>query len=147
MRRCGLLDFDAGGIYLVDLAARIARVVHSRNLSPEFLAKGREVHLDGIPYCKLFIEGITIITEHYEEVSPDHAIPYGFQSVESVPLHTKARIIGALNVVSTRRHMISPEERETLISIGRELGGTIERMIVEEKNDESTEKHHLSKSG
>jgi PAS domain S-box-containing protein len=142
-----LLDFDAGGIYLVDQAAGIARVVHSKNLSPEFLAKVREIPLDGIPYRKLFIEGIPIITDHYEEVSPDHAIPYGFQSVVSVPLHSKARIIGALNVVSTRRHMISPEERETLISIGQELGGTIERMTVEKKNDEPTEKHHLSRSG
>ncbi len=132
-RTLQLLDFDAGGIYLADCATGTARVVYSKNLPPEFLARVREVPLDRIPYRTLFIEGAPLITDQYEEVSPDHSIPYGFQSVVSVPIISKTRIIGALNVVSTQRQEVSPEERETLISIGRELGGTIERMTADEE--------------
>lgn len=132
-RTLQLLEFDAGGIYLADHATGTARVVYSRNLPPEFLARVGEVPLDTVPYRSLFIEGAPLITDHYEEVSPDHSIPYGFQSVVSVPIVSKTRILGALNVVSTQRQEISPEERETLISIGRELGGTIERMTADEE--------------
>lgn len=128
-----LLDFDAGGIYLADPASGTARVVHSRNISPDFLARVGKVPLDRAPYRTLFIEGIPIITDHYEEVSPDYAALYGFRSVMIVPLLSKTRIIGALNVVSMQRQVISLEERETLISIGRELGRMIERMTAEEE--------------
>jgi PAS domain S-box-containing protein len=56
---------------------------------------------------------------------------FGFQSVASIPLLSKGEVIGALNIISTRRHIIDEEEKVTLISIGTELGSTIERMLTE----------------
>ena len=51
----------------------------------------------------------------------------------SIPLLSKGVTVGALNIVSTTRRIITEEEKTTLLSIGREIGNTIERMTAEDK--------------
>jgi PAS domain S-box-containing protein len=128
-----LLDFDAGGIYLVDRFTRTANVVKSKNLTPEFLAEIQTVPIDKKPYDTLFIQNEPIITQNYAQISPAHLKTFGFQSIASIPLLSKGVAIGALNLASTRKHVISDEEKQTLISISMELGSTIERMSAEEE--------------
>jgi PAS domain S-box-containing protein len=128
-----LLDFDAGGIYLVDRSTQTANVVHSKNLPKEFLAEIRSVSIDKKPYDTLFIKNEPIITENYAQFASDHTKKFGFQSMASIPLLSKGVAIGALNIASRRRQVISDEEKQVLISISRELGSTIERMTAEEE--------------
>ena len=128
-----LLDFDAGGIYLVDISSRTAKVVHSKNLPKEFLTEIFTVPIDKKPYDTLFIKNEPIITDNYETISPAHSKKFGFHSMASIPLLSKGVSIGALNFASTRRHVITDAEKQTLISISWELGSTIERMAAEEK--------------
>ena len=128
-----LLDFDAGGIYLVDRSTRTATVVHSKNLPPGFLTEIQTVSIDKKPYDTLFIKNEPIITENYAQIAPDQSKKYGFQSMASIPLLSKGVAIGALNIASTRRYVISEEQNQALISISRELGSTIERMAAEEE--------------
>ena len=127
-----LLEYDAGGIYLIDHASGTATVVASRNLPDWFLEQVGNVPVRQAPYDTLLVKGLPIITEHYEEVSPDRAKQSGFLSLAGIPLVSGDRIIGALNVVSTQRDVVTEDERETLISIGRELGTTIGRFTAEE---------------
>ena len=55
------------------------------------------------------------------------------------PLISKGKAIGALNIASMRRYLISDKEKETLISISRELGSAIERLRAEEERQKSAE--------
>jgi len=80
-----------------------------------------------------FTKNEPVITENYAEIAPDRSKRYGFLSMASIPLLSKGVAIGALNVASKRRQVISEEEKQTLISISRELGSTIERMAAEEE--------------
>ncbi len=128
-----MLDFDAGGIYLVDRSTRMANIVHSKNLPKDFLAEIQTAPIDKKPYDTLFIKNKPIITENYAKISPDLSKKFGFQSIASIPLLSKGVAIGALNLTSTRRQVISEEEKQMLISISSELGSTIERMVAEEK--------------
>jgi len=128
-----LLDFDGGGIYMVDRSTRTANIVHSKNLPKEFLAEINTVSIDTKPYDTLFIKNKPIISENYAKISPNHSKKYGFQSIASIPLLSKGVAIGALNLASTRRYVISVEEKQTLLSICSELGSTIERMVIEEE--------------
>ena len=127
-----LLDFDAGGIYLVDRSTRTANIVHSQNLPTEFLAEIQTVSIDKKPFDALFIQNESFITDNYGKINPDLSKKFGFQSIASIPLLSKGVAIGALNIASKRRQVISDEEKQTLFSIGRELGSTIERMAAEE---------------
>ncbi|MCX6690132.1 MAG: PAS domain S-box protein, partial [Methanoregula sp.] len=128
-----LLDFDAGGIYLVDHSTRTANVVHSKNLPPGILAEIQTVPIDKKPYDTLFLNNEPIITENYEQIAEDRTKTFGIQSLASIPLISKGVAIGALNVASTKRHKVTPDEKQTLISISRELGSTIERLAAEEE--------------
>jgi len=127
-----LLDFDAGGIYLVDCSTRTANVVHSKNLPDEFLAEIQPLPIDKKPYDTLFIKNEPIISENYVQIAPSRSKKYGFVSMASIPLLSKGVAIGALNLASKRRQVISEEEKQTLIAISQELGSTIERMAAEE---------------
>ncbi len=132
-----LLNFNAGGIYLVDRSTRMANVVHCKNLPPEFLAEIQTIIIDKKPYDTLFIKNEPIITENYAQIAPDRSKKFGFQSMVSIPLLSKGMAIGALNLASMGRHIIFDEEKQTLIAISRELGSTIERMSAEEKVKEA----------
>jgi PAS domain S-box-containing protein len=127
-----LLEYDAGGIYLTDHEAGTAAVVASRNLPGWLLEQVGNVSIRQPQYEPLLVRGIPIITEHYEQVSPEYAERSGFCSIASIPLVSRDCIIGALNVASTRRAVVTGEERETLLSIGRELGTTIVRFRAED---------------
>ncbi|NMB77894.1 MAG: PAS domain S-box protein [Methanomicrobiales archaeon] len=123
-----LLDYDAGGIYRVDTATGMASVVVSRNIPQEFLAEVGTIPRTRPPYDMLFVDGTPLFTDHYDIAFPAHHAKTGFLSIASVPLRTRDRITGALNVVSRRRNRISEDEKEALVAIGRELGSALERI-------------------
>ena len=132
-RALELLDFDGGGIYLVDKAEKTATIHYYKNLPGDFIEKRRTVSIDVPPYDTLFVKNQPIITKHFEEISPELAKTYHFLSLASIPLVSKNKVIGAFNVASTKRYTISADEIQVLTAIGRELGTTVERMIAEEE--------------
>ena len=113
-----MMDFDAGGIYLVNPAKRTAVVHYYKNLPDEFVEKSRTIPIDTPPYDTLFVKNQPFITEHFEKLSPEFAEKYHFRSLASIPLVSKNKVIGALNVVSTKRYSISADETKMLTAIG-----------------------------
>ncbi len=132
-----LMEYDAGGIYLTDHLAGTSTVTVSENLPPDFLEQIRNVSITQPPYDKLLVEGVPTFTEHYEKLSLDRSRQTGFLSLASVPLLSKSKIVGALNVISNQRHVVTEEERETLASIGKELGTSIDRLASEDSVKQS----------
>jgi len=128
-----MMDFEAGGIYLVNPAERNAGIHYYKNLPDEFIEKSRTIPIDAPPYDTLFVKNQPFITEHFEKLSPEFAEKYHFRSLASIPLVSKNKVIGALNVVSTKRYSISADETKMLTAIGCELGTAITRMIAEEE--------------
>jgi len=127
-----LLDYDAGGIYLVDQYKDTASIVVEKNLPEEFLAQIRTVPRGKKPYDALFERGEPIFTDNFPALS-DSAASSGLYSLASIPLIAGTSIIGALNIGSKKRDRITDQEREILLAIGRELGTTINRMAAREE--------------
>jgi len=123
-----LLDYDAGGIYLVDYATRMAHVVHTEMLPPAFVAEISSLPIDMAPYDTLFIKNEPIFTDNYAEIAPHRALAYGFTSMASIPLLSEGVAVGAINLINRKKYQITDVEKQTLTSIGRELGSTIVRM-------------------
>jgi PAS domain S-box-containing protein len=132
-RALELLDFEAGGIYLVNPEERTAEVHYNKNLPDDFIEKTRTIPIDAPPYETLFTSGQPIVTEHFDEFSPELAEKSKILSLASIPLVSKNIVIGALNVASKKRYTLSANEIQVLTVIGRELGTTIARMIAEEE--------------
>ncbi len=134
-----LLEYDGGGIYLVDAGNKTASVVCAKNLPEDFLARVRTVDTSKKPYDTLFVRGEPLVTDKSGEVSPALVLS-GFCSVASIPLVARGNIIGALNVASRKRDIVTDQELSILLSMGKELGTTIFRLTAEgerlKKNEE-----------
>jgi PAS domain S-box-containing protein len=138
-----ILDFDGGGIYLVNREKGEAQVVCDYELPQEFLNEIRKVRLDDEPYKKIFLHGVPIISDHYEQLAPQRSEKYGFKSIASIPIISKNHVVGALNITSKKRFIISEDEKTVLLTICQELGTIIEKMRSEEALRESEERYRL----
>ena len=132
-----LMNYEGGGLYLVNEETRIAEVVSHKNLPQEFFQVVRFRKVDEPPYDKLFIKGIPIIVENYQDFNPELSKKWNFLSLASIPLFYKNKVIGALNIISKKRYEFTAEEREIFLYIGREIGTVIARMQAEDALRES----------
>jgi PAS domain S-box-containing protein len=134
------LDFDAGGVYVVDEDGAKATVRHQLFLPPSFLDEVGVVDITASPYDAVFLHGRPLFFEHYERMRPETAATWGFKSAASVPVFFEDRVVGALNVASYSRHTFTDDERILLSAAGREAGFAIakaegERRLAEREAD------------
>jgi len=130
-----LLDYDAGGIYLIDPGSGIIRSVYSRNLAPEFLF-GTQTFPKAAP--RRYTPGNGhhgVTTDYNNETAKQRAMSFGYLSVASITLVSGDAVAGVMNVVSSSRPSVSPDEKKVLISIGRELGSALERISARENRN------------
>jgi PAS domain S-box-containing protein len=127
------MDFDCGGIYVVDTETRTARVLYHEGLPPDLLAEVEHVEIDAPAYKGLFVDQQPLFLEHFERLRPERALRWEIASMASVPLLSRGETVGALNVANRRRHGFSPEERDLLVTIGREAGFAISRAQADER--------------
>jgi len=128
-----LMDFDGGGIYIVDKKTRTAEIVSYKGLPLDFIENVKHVKIDEGHYTIIFIKGKPIFTENYHQINPIRSKKWGFLSIASIPLFAKDKIIGALNITSKRRHYFSDIEKDIFQSIGREVGTLIAKIQTEQK--------------
>jgi PAS domain S-box-containing protein/putative nucleotidyltransferase with HDIG domain len=127
-----VLDFDGGGIYLCDHDSRMATVRCAAGIPEDFLSEIVTVSMDEAPYRDLLVHGEPVFLEDYSQLSQERAARWGFASMAAVPLEYGGTVLGALNVISTRRRTLSAYERGVLELAGRELGSAFSRSRVAE---------------
>ncbi|KKK45956.1 MAG: Signal transduction histidine kinase [Candidatus Lokiarchaeum sp. GC14_75] len=127
-----LMNFDGGGFYLVNDVNFTAELVCSHNLTAEFLDKTKVVNINKIPYRNIFIEGEPLFIGDYPLLNINQSQMSGFLSVASLPLFSKNKIIGSLNIGSINQHNFSTEEKEMLKFVGKEIGTLVIKMQTEE---------------
>lgn len=127
------MDFSGGGIYVVDHDSRSASVRYHHLLPAEFIDEIGTVDIDASPYRQLFMDSEPLFLTNYDRLRPDYAARWGWHSVASVPLLDRDDVVGALNVVSTERHVFTDDERTLLVAIGREVGFAIVKAKADER--------------
>ena len=126
-----VMEFEGGGIYVVDDGGRTATVRYHHMLPQEFVDAVGTVDVETTPYRTLFLDQEPLFLTHYDRIHPGHAEQWGWKSVASVPLMDGLDVVGALNVVSKTRHTFSDDEQTLLLSIGREVGFAIAKAKVD----------------
>ena len=127
-----LLDFEGGGVYLIDPGRSRAELVAELGLPEGFSFRRRIVDLNAPPYDAVLGQGAAHFVEDYPRCYPQDACA-GIQAFASIPIIAGERVTGAVNLVSRNVHVFSPDERELLASIGREIGSAVERMRLHEQ--------------
>lgn len=136
-----MVSFDGGGIYLVNTDNETAELVCHQGLPDNFLKKAGRLKLSAANCRILFIEGKPIFTDDYSAISSESNAKWNMQSVARIPLVSKDKIIGALVLVNTKGHTFNENEKELLLSIGRQIGTAIVKMWSETALRESERKY------
>jgi len=132
-KACDLLGFDAAWIYVLDPSGRELYLRASRGLSGEFVktiyrrevGKGSmgKVVESGKP---LVYEDIQVDPGYRQITAGRRAQSLGFRTLCNVPVKSKERTLGVLNVASYSARRVSPEEIELIGSIANEIGVGVE---------------------
>lgn len=127
-----LMNFDGGGFYFLNPTSPTASLMNHKGLPLTFIDLVKTIRIEDEPYKNVFINNVPIFIENYSESSPKWKKEWGILSVASIPLISKGLTIGALNISSQKAHGFTAEEKELLISIGREIGATLGRLQTDE---------------
>ena len=118
---------ELGGIYLLDegRGKLVAKVY--RGVSPEFVEEAMKLD-DGLAGQTLRSGEPMVMDDlsgrpEFIQVAMNRE---GLQSYVSVPLKSKEKVLGVMDVITHRPHRLTPRDVELLTSIGNHIGVTIE---------------------
>ena len=122
------LDFDAGGVMLIDEDRTTARLACRRGLPDEVCRRFREVRVDRPPYDVL-TRGEPLLRSRR---SGDPMLA-DFAVIATVPLSAGDGVFGALGLASRSPRELSGEQVRVLLAIGRAAGELIRRVRAEDE--------------
>ena len=131
-----MIDVSSAGIYLLDEKDRDLMYVAHRGFSRMFLKKMRRLKLGEGVTGKVALSGEAMFVEDY----PSHpealalTIEEGIKSLAVVPLKSRGKIYGTLNVAKKEIWKITLFEKNLFNSIGQIISGAMERTSLYTEN-------------
>jgi len=107
-----LMDFQGGGIYLIDKKEQIAKIVYSEGLSEDFVRTVGNIDITLPRYSKVLINGNSLFMDKIDisKSGVDHLSKYSL--IVAVPIYSKDKIIGSFNLASNKRDSIDDNEKK-----------------------------------
>jgi PAS domain S-box-containing protein len=137
-----IMNIETGWIYLLEKGKNILRCVYSYGIPDELAQSIRELKVGEGIAGRVFQSGVPIIIEN---ASIDSRIKsttfkkHGFRSFASIPLQSRSRLIGVMNIGSFGQRIISPDDERLLITIGVHMGTVIENILLFQEISKTTE--------
>ncbi|MCZ3364707.1 MULTISPECIES: PAS domain S-box protein [Methanobacterium] len=125
------MNFEVGAIYLIDEKEGMAKLEHFTEDVNSFSIDN--IKIDDYPFSKVYIEGLSLFVDDFDEIPPENLKPSNFESLAVVPIYSKEKIIGSFNILSRNKHYFTQKEKDIINSIGGEIGSTISKLVTEEK--------------
>ena len=119
---------ESGAIYLWDRASGELKLTVHRGLSEEFVRQVSRMRLGEGVTGRAAMSGEPIVVDEY--VKDRRALPAAMQenlrAMVSMPLKSKDKVLGVMNIASRRKRRFAPWEVQLLTSIGNQIGVAIE---------------------
>jgi PAS domain S-box-containing protein len=125
------LDFDTAGIFMYDHESKTVRLLARRGAPNQFALEEKYMSIDHLPFFRVLQRGQSVFLDDVRKNQPDFFKKWGWRMAGSVPLVSKGRVVGALNVASRQRTAFSPEEKNILELIGKEAGTLVSKLQTE----------------
>ncbi|HOM29913.1 MAG TPA: ATP-binding protein [Deltaproteobacteria bacterium] len=137
-----IMNIEMGFIHLLDERKNVLRCVVSHGITDDILESLREIRVgDGIA-GRVAAGGKPIIIENASMDPRLHSITLrqkGLQSYASIPIQSRTRLMGVMNIGSFGQRRISPEDERLLITIGVHMGAVIENIELFQEVSRTTE--------
>jgi len=119
---------ESGGIYLRDRASGELKLAVHRGLSEEFVRQVSRMRPGEGVTGRVAMSGEPIVVDEYAK--DRRALPAALQenlrAMVSVPLKSRDKVLGVMNIASRRERRFAPWEVQLLTSIGNQIGVAIE---------------------
>ena len=134
-----LVGFDRGGVYLYNPRTQHNKLVLHKNVHPDFITAVEDVDVSEGLFSKIFDKNKPFYIEDFSEFI-EGSKELGVYSAAIVPLRSKEEYVGSLNVGSPVQQVLSQNELELLVGIGKQMGIIIQKFESEILLKESEEK-------
>ncbi|MHA1931811.1 MAG: PAS domain S-box protein, partial [Promethearchaeota archaeon] len=134
-----IVGFDRGGVYLFDPESQHNNLVYHKNVHPDFVTAVEDVDISEGVFQKVFDKNKTFYIEDFS-VFMENSKDLDIYSAVIVPLRSKDRYVGSLNLGSPVPQELSQDELDLLIAIGKQMGIIIQKFESEKLLMESEEK-------
>jgi len=128
-----IMNVEAGWIYLLDEANQTLKCAYSYGLPDYFVQSIKQLALGEGIAGRVVVNGEPIILENASEDPRVKSLvikQQGIQSFASIPLKSRTRMIGAMNIGSFGQRIISPDDKRLLMNIGLHMGAVIENVLL-----------------
>lgn len=124
-----------GGIFVLDEAQHLLRLVAHRGLAPEFVAQERTIKV-GECLCGLAAGSGELLYSADSLLDEGHTHPSAEPHAHViVPLKSHDRVQGILFLYPPRDHLLGPSDLSLFPTIGRQIGVAIENARLYERTD------------
>ena len=138
-----IVSFDRGGIYLYDTETHHNKLVIHKNVHPDFISAVEDVDISEGLFSTVFDKNKPFYIEDFSQFL-EGSKELGIYSAAIVPLRSKDEYVGSLNVGSPAYQVLSQNELDLLMSIGKQMGIIIQKFESEKLLKESEEKYRKS---
>ena len=119
------IGVEAGGIYLLDERGKKLVAKAYRGVSPKLVEEAMKLD-DGLAGQVLRSGEPIVIEDISREPELAQMVAKGFRSYVSVPLKSKDKVLGVMDVITRSPRRFTPRDVELLASIGNQIGVAIE---------------------
>jgi len=120
---------EVGSIYLLDQQAKELVLATYRGVPKEFANKVRTFKMGESLTGRVGQSGEPIVTD---DLTRDHRVTTtvvskaGIRSMASLPIKSKDKVLGAINLASHKYHRFSPEEIRLYVAVANQIGVAVE---------------------
>ncbi len=135
-----IVGFDRGGVYLYDVETQHNILVIHKNVHADFIAAVEDVDISEGLFKKIFDRHKPFYIEDFSEFM-EGSKKLGIFSAAIIPLRSKDEYMGSLNVGSPDYQILTQNELDLLMAIGKQMGIIIQKFESEKLLKESEEKY------
>lgn len=138
-----IMNIETGWIYLLNEKKKTLRCAYSYGLAEQVVQSIKELKLGEGIAGRVAQSGTPIIIENASIDSRISSFAFkkeGIRSFASIPLQSRTRLIGVMNIGSYGQRIISPDDERLLITIGVHMGTVIENILLFQEISETTDK-------
>ncbi|MGZ4932574.1 MAG: GAF domain-containing protein [Halobacteriota archaeon] len=129
-----LMDFEIGGVALLNTTDRVAELQCASGMGSEALNRVQRVPVDETAMKDMYERAEPLFADDYPDaVGQTRISGLNVRAGAGIPLVSKGSVIGNIGISSFRAHTFTDEEKELLTAVGREAGTVIARMQAEER--------------
>jgi PAS domain S-box-containing protein len=126
------LELKGCCIHLVDKTQNIAKIEAHNGLPQFFFEKNKHHDLSKAPFEIVYRRGVALVNDNFPEFIKEFFVGYESSPSAVIPLFSKFEILGSISMLFNKPTALSPEDMDLIVSIGLEIGTTIEKMQNQE---------------